>query len=182
MAQAYLAYGTLQKGFPNWLELADRLGEPLGRFRTARPHALVVPIQPGCGNPGCVLLRRMASLVPADHGCHVEGDLFLADRSLIAEIDRLEGYDETREASGVSGPYVRGETEVAPVDGGETRLATAYRVRDPARWRALVASGRAELLMRYDPRFADARPKACCVENPGHDGPHDVIDPLRPAS
>ena len=29
----YFAYGTLQKGFPNWLDLADRLGDPIGRFR-----------------------------------------------------------------------------------------------------------------------------------------------------
>jgi hypothetical protein len=102
----YFAYGTLQKGFPNWLDLADRLGDPIGRFRTDEPYALVVPTQPGC--------------------CE----------------------------------------------------AIAYCVRDPAAWLALVSSGRAELLARYERRFAGATPKACCSAKPGHAGPHDVIDPF----
>lgn len=56
-------------------------------------------------------------------------------------------------------------------------MANAYTVREPARWRALVATGTAELLERYDDHLAEARPKLCCLTNPGHSGPHDVIDP-----
>ena len=172
----YFAYGTLQKGFPNWPDLADRLGDPVGRFRTVEPHALVVPIRPGCANPGCGLLHRMAALVPGVEGFFVEGDVFLVDRLAIAAIDRLEGYDETRDAHG---PYVRTDVAVAAIGSGEIRLATAYRVRDPAPWRALVAGGRAELLTRYELRLAEATPKQCCITTPHHSGPHDVIDPFR---
>jgi hypothetical protein len=52
-------------------------------------------------------------------------------------------------------------------------------VRDPAPWRALVAGGLAELLTRYEPRLAEATRKDCCIMNPHHAGPHDVIDPFR---
>ena len=171
----YFAYGTLQKGFANWPDLADELGDPVGRFCTVQPHGLVVPIQPGCANPGCGLLHRMAAMVAGIDGSHVEGDLFEIDRSALAAIDRLEAYDPSRQLPGL---YVRTEIEVVAAGGGEIRLATAYSVREPDRWRALVASGRAELLVRYEHHLADARPKLCCVENPGHRGPHDVIDPL----
>jgi hypothetical protein len=58
------------------------------------------------------------------------------------------------------------------------RLATAYRVREPARWRALATTGAAQLLERYEHHLASAEPKRCCVIEPGHSGPHDVIDPL----
>jgi gamma-glutamylcyclotransferase (GGCT)/AIG2-like uncharacterized protein YtfP len=171
----YFAYGTLQKGFPNFPDLADQLGAPVGRFRTVQPHALVVPIQPGCGNPGCGLLHRMAVLAPGVEGFHVDGDLFMVDRSALAAIDRLEAYDEKRKPPGL---YVRTQIEIASVVGGDVRVAMAYRVRDPVPWRALVASGSAELLARYERHLADAQPKRCCVRNPRHTGPHDVIDPL----
>jgi gamma-glutamylcyclotransferase (GGCT)/AIG2-like uncharacterized protein YtfP len=170
----YFAYGTLQKGFPNWHDLADRLGEPIGRFRTVESHALVVPIQPGCANPACGLLHRMAALVPGIEGFHVEGDLFDVDRSTLAAIDRLEGHDERRPP----GPYVRTWIEVASLEGREVHNAIAYRIREPARWRALVASGRAELVMRYERELAAAAPKECCIRNSHHRGPHDVLDPF----
>lgn len=174
----YVAYGTLQKGFPNWPQLADQLGDPVGRFRTVQPHALVVPVQPGCGNPGCGLLHRMAVLVPGVKGFHVDGDLFMIDRSALVAIDRLEAYDEGGEPPGL---YVRTEIEIASVAGGDVRVAMAYRVRDPLPWRALAASGGADLQVRYGRHLADAQPKQCCVRNPRHVGPHDVIDPLAPA-
>jgi gamma-glutamylcyclotransferase (GGCT)/AIG2-like uncharacterized protein YtfP len=171
----YFAYGTLQKGFPNWLDLADRLGDPIGRFRTAGPYALVVPLEPGCWNPGCGLLHRMAALVPGVAALRVEGDLFAIDRSALAEIDRLENYDDQRPTSGL---YVRGHVHVRPLSGGSVLEAIAYRVRDPAPWLALVSSGRAELLASYERGFASATLKACCRAEPGHAGPHDVIDPF----
>jgi gamma-glutamylcyclotransferase (GGCT)/AIG2-like uncharacterized protein YtfP len=173
----YFAYGTLQKDFPNWYDLADRLGDPIGRFRTVEPHALVVPTQPGCWNPGCRLLHRMAALLPGVEGFHVEGDVFAVDRSALAAIDRLEDYDEDRQPPGL---YVRGQVMVRSLAGGSLYEAIAYRVRDPAPWQALVSSGRAELLGSYERRFADAAPKACCLRNPGHAGPHDVLDPFAP--
>ena len=171
----YFAYGTLQRGFPNWPDLAGLLGEPVGRFRTVKPHAVVVPIQPGCGNPGCGMLHRMAALVPGVDGHRVEGDLFALDRSGLSRIDRLEGYDERRRPLGL---YVRCELEVEPADGGDACVALAYVVSEPELWRALAATGAAELVDRYESRHAEAETKRCCVLGPGHPGPHDVIDPL----
>ena len=171
----YFAYGTLQRGFPNWPDLASLLGEPLGRFRTVKPHAVVVPIQPGCGNPGCGMLHRMAALVPGVDGHRVQGDLFAIDRSGLPAIDRLEGYDERRHPPGL---YVRCGLEVEPVAGGEPRVALAYLVSEPELWRALAAGGAAELVEHYESRHAEVEPKRCCVAAPGHPGPHDVIDPL----
>lgn len=171
----YFAYGTLQKGFPNWHDLADRLGDPIGRFRTVEAHALVVPSQLGCSNPGCRLLHRMAALVPGIEGFHVEGDLFAIDRSALGVIDRLEDYDENRQPPGL---YVRTQVMVRRLAGGPLQKAIAYRVSDRAPWQALVSRGRAELRECYERDFADATPKACCLKNRGHAGPHDVIDPF----
>ncbi len=168
----YFAYGTLQKGFPNWPAFADALGDPIGRYRTVYAHALVVPIQPGCANPGCGLLHRMAALVPGVAGFHVEGELFAISRSTVAAIDRLESYDESDRA----GLYVRTELKVVPQAGGAACNAIAYRVREPGRWRELVATGHAELLARYELGLADAGPKQCCLTNPLHAGPHDVLE------
>jgi hypothetical protein len=42
----------------------------------------------------------------------------------------------------------------------------------------LASSGAAELLGHYGHHLADAKPKRCCVIDPGHPGPHDVVDPL----
>ena len=172
---AYFAYGTLQKGFQNWPDLADRLGDPIGRFRTVAPHALVVPLEPGCGNPGCRLLHRMAALVPGVDGFHVEGDLFMIDRATLAAVDRLEDYEPGRRPPGL---YERVEVEVVALDRRRTVVAMAYRVREPARWRALATSGAAELLTQYVHDLARAEAKRCCRLHPGHDGPHDVVDPL----
>ncbi len=171
----YFAYGTLQRGFANWPDLAVELGDPVGRFRTVQPFALVVPIEPGCGNPRCGLLHRMAALVRGVEGFRVEGDLFEIEPAAVAAIDRLESCDPAERPPGL---YVRSEIEVVPMKGGERRLAVAYEMREPTRWRALVARGQAELLTCYERRLAHSEPKPCCVTEPGHRGPHDVIDPL----
>lgn len=175
----YFAYGTLQKGFPNWPDLADQLGEPVGRFRTVEPHALVVPIQPGCGNPGCGMLHRMAALVPGVPGFRVDGDLFMIDRCALAAVDRLEAYDDRREPPGL---YVRTSIEIASIADDQVRAAITYRVRDPTAWLALVTRRAAELHERYEHHLAHATLKQCCIRNPRHHGPHDVLDPLAPSA
>lgn len=174
-ALSYFAYGTLQRDFPNWPDLAELLGEPLGRFRTVAPHAVVVPLQPGCGNPGCGMLHRMAALVPGVESLRAEGDLFTIDRSALPAIDRLEGYDQRRQPPCL---YVRAAVELEPAGGGPRRVAIAYVVSQPQLWRALASAGAAELVERYEPRHAHVEPKRCCVTAPGHVGAHDVIDPL----
>ncbi|MEA2234206.1 MAG: gamma-glutamylaminecyclotransferase [Solirubrobacteraceae bacterium] len=171
----YFAYGTLQKGFSNYADMTAVLGEPIGRFRTVEPFAVVVPLKAGCANPGCNLLHRMATLVPEVGSLHVEGDVYCVDADGLREIDRLENYDGEKG----TGPYVRREVDVVSVDGSTRLTAQAYRVRDPARWRALVELGRADAVAHYTADMAISTPKDCCVRDPGHAGAHDTIDPLR---
>jgi gamma-glutamylcyclotransferase (GGCT)/AIG2-like uncharacterized protein YtfP len=163
----YFAYGTTQRAFPHHRRLAALLGEPAGRFRTAAPHAIVVPRRAACGNPGCMYVHRMAALVPGGE-LHAEGDVFLLSEGALAELDALE----TR------GPYVRARVEVVAADG--TRYAAhAFPAAEPERWRALVARGEADALAAYPPELATGETlKACCQKAPGHPGPHDVLDPL----
>jgi gamma-glutamylcyclotransferase (GGCT)/AIG2-like uncharacterized protein YtfP len=85
----YFAYGTLQQGLSNYADMGAVLGEPRGRFRTLEPFAVVVPHAPGCANPGCNLLHRMAMLVPDVGSLHVEGDVYLVDTDGLRVIDRL---------------------------------------------------------------------------------------------
>ncbi len=99
----------------------------------------------------------------------------MIDPSTLAAIDRLEDYEEGHNPPGM---YSRTEVEVVRLDDRHSQLAMAYRVREPARWRALVTSGAAQLLERYEHHLAHAEPKRCCVIDPGHSGPHDAIDPL----
>jgi gamma-glutamylcyclotransferase (GGCT)/AIG2-like uncharacterized protein YtfP len=170
----YFAYGTLQRGLANYADLTDLLGEPLGRFRTVESYAVVVPQRPGCSNPGCSLLHRMATLVPEFGELRVEGDVYAIGADGLRVIDALENYD----GEAGTGPYVRREIDVASVDDGRLVCAQAYSVRDPASWRALVEAGRANAVSRYTADMASSTPKACCVRDPGHDGPHDTIDPF----
>jgi gamma-glutamylcyclotransferase (GGCT)/AIG2-like uncharacterized protein YtfP len=170
----YFAYGTLQRGLSNYADLTEVLGEPLGRFRTADPFAVVVPRSPGCSNPGCNLLHRMATLVPDFGELRVEGDVYAIDADGLSIIDRLENYDGEHG----TGPYVRREIEVVAVDHDIRLTAQAYRVREPDGWRALVHAGRAVAVALYTADMATATPKDCCVREPGHVGPHDTIDPF----
>jgi gamma-glutamylcyclotransferase (GGCT)/AIG2-like uncharacterized protein YtfP len=163
----YFAYGTTQRGFTHHRRLAALLGEPVGRFRTAEAHAVVVPHAAACSNPGCEYVHRMAALVAGFEPLRVEGDLFLISPAALAVVDELE----------TAGPYVR--EEVAVVAGDDTRVAQAYRAREPDRWRALVERGDADALTTYPRELADVEQrKDCCVRAPGHPPPHDIIDPL----
>jgi gamma-glutamylcyclotransferase (GGCT)/AIG2-like uncharacterized protein YtfP len=171
----YFAYGTLQQGLSNYADMTDVLGEPVSRFRTVEPFAVVVPHEPGCANPGCNLLHRMATLVPEVGSLRVEGDVYRVDAGGLRVIDRLENYDGEQGP----GPYVRRDIELVSIDGSTQLMAKAYRVRDPDRWRALLQIGRADAVARYTADMAISTPKDCCVREPGHAGAHDTIDPLR---
>jgi len=174
---SYFAYGTTQRGFTHHVRLADVLGDPVARVRTEAAHAVVVPRRAACSNPGCQYVHRMAVLVPGVEPLRAEGDLFLVSDDAAALLDRLE-----TGADGFSGPYVRERVAVSATDGAATYAAIAYVARDPARWRELVDRGEAEALTAYPRHLAtDAALKACCVRAPGHDAPHDVVDPLAAA-
>jgi gamma-glutamylcyclotransferase (GGCT)/AIG2-like uncharacterized protein YtfP len=164
----YFAYGTTRAGFPHHRRLAALLGEPVARCRTALPHAVVVPRAAACSNPGCELVHRMAVLVGGFAPLRAEGDLFALGDEALAAIDRLE----------LSGPYVR--EELAAIDGdGREHRALAYPARQPERWRALVARGRADALAACPRELAGEQAfKPCCLRDPGHPPPHDVVDPL----
>ena len=170
----YFAYGTTQKGFAHHRRLGDLLGEPVGRYRTISAHAVVVPRQAACSNPGCPYVHRMAVLVPGFEPLQVEGDLFLIEDDAVAAIDRLE-----TGGAAATGPYVRGPVAVVALDGETTSVAEAYFARAPEPWQALVERGQADALPTYTAELADATAdKACCVRAPGHPPPHDVVDPL----
>ena len=167
----YFASGTTQKGFVHHRRLADRLGEPVARVRTATAHAVVVPREAVCSNPGCQYVHRMAALVAGVEPLRVEGDLFLIDDDALAVLDRLE--------TGSAGPYVRDRVTVVSLDGATTYAAHAYLAREPVRWRALVERGAADALTAYPHDLASGEQlKDCCARAPGHLGPHDVVDPL----
>jgi gamma-glutamylcyclotransferase (GGCT)/AIG2-like uncharacterized protein YtfP len=170
----YFAYGTTQKGFAHHRRFADLLGEPVGRRRTVSAHAVVVPRQAACSNPGCQYVHRMAALVPGFEPLRVEGDLFMIGDEAVAVIDALEAG-----SAGLAGPYIREHVAVVTLDGAATCVANAYVAREPARWQALVELGQADALTTYPRELAAAAlPKECCVRTPGHPPPHDVVDPL----
>jgi gamma-glutamylcyclotransferase (GGCT)/AIG2-like uncharacterized protein YtfP len=166
---AYFAYGTTQKGFVHHRRLVSVLGEPVARVRTVEAHAVVVPREAACSNPGCEYVHRMAALVPGVAGLAVEGDLFVVADEALEALDRLE----------LAGPYARSSVDVVPLRGGATSAAVAYLASEPMRWRALVLAGRADALASYPLDLAAGeRLKACCARAPGHPGPHEVVDPL----
>src|SRR5215218_6595208 len=134
----YFAYGTTQEGFAYHRRLADLLGEPVARVRTVAAHAVVVPRQAACSNPGCQYVHRMAMLVPGLEPLRVNGDLFLISDDALATLDRLE-----MGSAGSGGPYVRDAVAVASGDGATTGAAQAYLAREPASWQALVELGEA---------------------------------------
>jgi gamma-glutamylcyclotransferase (GGCT)/AIG2-like uncharacterized protein YtfP len=174
--ELYFAYGTTQRGFAHHRRLAALLGEPVARVRTVAAHAVVVPRRAACSNPGCPYVHRMAALVPGFAPQHAEGDLFLISADALRVIDELE----TGSAE-VEGPYVREPVEVVALDGGGRWTAHAYPARDRGGWQALVERGEADALTTYPPELAtDERHKDCCVRDPGHPPPHDVVDPLAP--
>jgi gamma-glutamylcyclotransferase (GGCT)/AIG2-like uncharacterized protein YtfP len=160
----FFAYGTTRAGFVHHARLG--LPAPVARGRTAAPHAVVVPHARGCSNPGCQYLHRMAALVGGFAPLRAEGDLLDVGADALAAIDALE----------LSGPYVRAEIEVEA--DGALVAAVAYPVREPERWRALVARGAADALAAYPAATAPDRLKPCCERRPGHPPPHDVVDPL----
>jgi gamma-glutamylcyclotransferase (GGCT)/AIG2-like uncharacterized protein YtfP len=170
----YFAYGTTQRGFAHHRRLAGVLGEPVGRFCTASAHAVVVPREAACSNPGCRYIHQMAALVPGFDPLRVEGDLFLVSAEALEVIDELE-----TGSAGDGGPYLGALVTVDSVQGTSTYAAQAYQAREPARWRQLVAAGRADALTTYPRELAPGETfKQCCIRTPGHDPPHDVIDPL----
>jgi gamma-glutamylcyclotransferase (GGCT)/AIG2-like uncharacterized protein YtfP len=170
----YFAYGTTQKGFAHHRRFADLLHDPVGRFRTASAHAVIVPRHAACSNPGCQYVHRMAALVAGVEPLRVEGDLFLIALDAVAVIDELE-----TGSAGVGGPYVRELVTVVSLDGRSNHEAQAYLAREPARWQALVDIGRADALTTYPRELAAGETlKPCCLRTPGHAPPHDVVDPL----
>ena len=170
----YFAYGTLQTGFANHERFADVLGERVARATTVEAFAVVVPKRASCSNPGCPLLHRMAALVPGVESVRVEGDVFMLESDGLLALDRLEGC-----ADGNTGPYVRSMIEVVSLDGTTRWNAAAYPVRAPDGWRALLDSGAADALSAYSPELAAGTGlKPCCVRDPEHAGPHDIVDPL----
>jgi gamma-glutamylcyclotransferase (GGCT)/AIG2-like uncharacterized protein YtfP len=174
----YFSYGTLQMGFPNYAAYADVLGQPLGRYRTIEPYPLVVPLRPACLNPGCRFVHRMCALLPdAGVGMPVEGELFVVDAAALHRLDRLESYRPHHEAVSA---YVRRTISVVSVDApAEPVTAQVYFAAAAQEWRLMLERGDAEVLPRYSRDLAVGPLKECCLREPDHDGPHDVVGLVR---
>ncbi len=173
----YFAYGTLQRGFPNHAAFADALGEPLGRYRTVDAYPLVVPRRPACTNPGCRFVHRMCVLLPdRGAGLPVEGELFAVEPFTLERLDLLEHYVAGDEAAST---YIRRTVAVAALDGDAAPVeAEVYFVGAADSWRTLLERGGADAVPRYERSLAEGPLKECCRREPGHDGPHDVVDPF----
>ena len=157
----YFTYGTLQRGFPNHEAYADSFGDLLGKFRTVERYPLVVPKRAACANPGCRFVHRMPVLLDLPgEGEHVEGELYALTDETLAQLDQLE--------RGYSRRPIR-------VTGDEELEAHVYFIDDTASWRGLVERGEADVLPRYTLELAAGPLKDCCVRDPSHVGPHDVV-------
>ena len=154
----FFAYGTARQGGFHHAQLG--LGEPVARL-SLMGHRVTVAHAPGCIDPGCRHLHRMAYLCPGAGWAH--GDVFAVDDAILAKLDALAialgNYQ-----------YERREQELSDGAGAFT-----YRMIPPTRARKNVSVGLAEVVEHYTPHD---ELKACCVADPGHDGPHDVIDAL----
>ncbi len=171
----YFAYGTMQEGFPGHRHLAAELGESVGRFRTTVARPLVVVREEACNNPGCRLVHRMCGLLPDEgEGVPVEGDIFAIEPATLERLDDYENYRVDNEANSV---YLRRTVSVAPLNGsGDPVEAETYFLAHTGPWRRLLAEDRAEMIGRYTKEMAEGALKECCRRDPGHDGPHDIID------
>jgi hypothetical protein len=166
----YFAHGTLQHGFPRWERHRALLGEPVGRYRTVEAWTIVVPRDPACLNPACRHLHRMCGLVTARQAHHAQGDLFRVEDT--EALNRLEWYGR---------PCALETLMVVPVDGGDAVEARAYRAAPPLQWVQLAWTPLAETVEVYPRALAEyTQRKPCCVADPGHEPPHDVIDPFNP--
>jgi hypothetical protein len=157
----YFAYGTTQKGFPHHRALG--LGEPVARLRVYGGHGIVVPRERACSNPACRYLHRMAVLCQGNWKLQPEGDVFEIDGAMLDKLDALE----------LAGPYTRVEVDLS--DGSS---ALAYRAVPPLPWMNIANVGLADVVEVYEQSAVVL--KSCCHADPGHDGPHDVEDPLDP--
>ena len=156
----YFAYGTTQQGYFNHRELG--LGEPVARLHIYNAHSIVVPRFLACSNPGCRYLHRMAVLVAGTKNFHPEGDVFAIDEAMLTKLDALE----------LAGPYERVELTLS--DGS---TAFTYRAERPLPWLNRVTEGLADEVESFTDN-AEPKLKPCCLADPDHAGPHDVIDPL----
>jgi hypothetical protein len=164
----YFAHSTLQQGFPRWERHRDLLGESLGRHRTVDAWSIAVVRDPACLNPACRHLHRMCGLVSNQAAHHAQGDLFRVDDSEALNV--LEWYGR---------PYDKETIPVVGVDGGDVVQAVIYRASPPLQWVHLSATPLAELVEVFPRALAEyAQLKPCCVADPGHELPHDVIDPF----
>ncbi len=167
---------TLQYGYPLAETYAKFLDPPVGRFRTVERFPLVVPFEAKCYNEDCGFEHRVCGLLNiAGEGHRVEGDLFEVNADQLRRLDREEEYDP-------KGPpefqgSIRRTILVEPLAGGDAIEAEAHFNESATEsYLSLVESDLAEMVPCYTREMAAQTPKQCCVENPGHDGPHTVSE------
>ena len=143
----YFAYGSNKRGFSNYKDNADILGDFVGIGVTAHALPLIVPNEPNCNNPNCPYLHRMASLLPIrGQGHRVEGEVFRITPAAVERLDKLEGFSYQR------------ETIEVEID-GRIASAVSYFIRHGDGLLDEVAQGRAQCVPRYTLEMGQAVPK-----------------------
>ena len=72
---------------------------------------------------------------------------------------------------------LRREIAVEPIEGGPTLIVqTHFTNTDSDCFNEYLVEREAELVPLYTMEMARQVPKSCCVESPGHEGPHRVPD------
>lgn len=152
----YFTYGSLKKGFPNHDAHKDVLGTFVGDARTRQAMPLVVQKEPGCENPNCPYLHRMAALVDIKgRGHQVDGEVYRITASDLHALDKLEGYHGPASTENV---YLR--KKISVMVGNDIEQAYTYVIAQPAAHLAALESGTAETLPRYTREMAQGELKS----------------------
>ncbi|AXI54883.1 hypothetical protein C1J05_10595 [Sulfitobacter sp. JL08] len=151
----YFTYGSLKRGFPNFEKNAKLLSDFVGVATTTQALPLIVQKTPGCNNPNCGFLHRMATLVDKKgSGKHISGEVYRVTARGLKELDRLEGYDPNNHENNT---YVR-KTIAVEVE-GKTEKAFCYFIVNAAQYEAAVSAGESEIVSEYTQEMAIAIPK-----------------------
>jgi hypothetical protein len=167
-------FDTLQYGYPLQQTRGAFLGRPIGRYRSVRAYPLVVNVDAFCANPDCGFEHRCCGLLnQPGRGHNVEGDVFELDDEALAMLDEESGYYGW--AARRKHDSDRRAIDVEPIDGGPVlRAETHFNDPNAVAFMARLANGRAELLPCFTIEMARGTPKQCCLDSPGHSGPHVV--------
>lgn len=174
MTTPVFVYHTLQYGYPLYQSTSRHLGKPAGRYRSVETYPMSVSTKAICHNPACGFDHRLCAMIDdPGRGFQVEGDLYELDEEQLRLLDADE-YHFPGEPDEHQGSFRR-KIEVEPLEGGvPLTVDTHFNNHEPEGFYEWIAEGGGELIPLYTKEMAQQIPKSCCVESPGHEGPHRV--------